>query len=271
MSAENFCLSWKEFERSASKTFQNLLHDTDFTDVTLACADDGQIKAHKVILSASSPLLSKILLSNPHQHPLLYLKGVLSKNLQSIIKFVYLGEVEVAQDNLQEFMETAEELQISGLWKKDSQTHKFNEATKEIDVCKEEVYPAAVPMVPAMTKDVTTTQQKYDYVQNEEGQFSCEHCNFDTELQETMNQHLSKHLSAKHNCYQCDKVFSQPHTLKRHVKTIHEGLRFPCDQCNHQATQANDLRTHKRKVHKEIEFTEFTGVNYLSLTENVQL
>ena len=49
--------------------------------ITLAC-DDSQLQAHKVILSACSLFFRKILKQNPHQHPLLYLKGVKFSELQ---------------------------------------------------------------------------------------------------------------------------------------------------------------------------------------------
>jgi hypothetical protein len=54
MSNEKFNLNWNEFGSSTVNSFKDLLTDEDFTDVTLACDDDKQIKAHKAILSASS-------------------------------------------------------------------------------------------------------------------------------------------------------------------------------------------------------------------------
>ena len=74
MEAYNIC--WDKFKVSTSEAFKNLIKDTDFTDVTLACEDGKQIKAHKVILSACSPFFKDILIQNPHTHPLIYLKGI---------------------------------------------------------------------------------------------------------------------------------------------------------------------------------------------------
>merc|ERR1712129_385448 len=76
METELMNLSWNEFHNSTIKTFRNLQKDQDFTDVTLACGSGSQIKAHKVILSSCSQFFKEILVQNPHQHPLLYLKGV---------------------------------------------------------------------------------------------------------------------------------------------------------------------------------------------------
>merc|ERR1719186_827932 len=112
---EKVSLSWSEFESCASSTFIDLLSDQDFTDVTLVCDDDKQIKAHKVILSSCSPLFRRILTNNPHQHPLIYLNGIIFDNLQSVIKFIYLGQTEVEQDDLELFMKAGKDLQIKGL------------------------------------------------------------------------------------------------------------------------------------------------------------
>merc|ERR1712202_1301 len=72
-------------------------------------------QTHKVILSACSPFFRNVLRRNPHQHPLLYLKGVKYKELLSVLNFMYMGEVDVAQEELNSFLAVAEELKVKGL------------------------------------------------------------------------------------------------------------------------------------------------------------
>ena len=98
--SEHFNLAWNQFENCAGLTFKNLLSDEDFADVTLACEGDKQLKAHKVILSSCSPFFRKVLIKNKHQHPLLYLKGVKFTDLQLIVKFIYLGQIEIGKSLL---------------------------------------------------------------------------------------------------------------------------------------------------------------------------
>ena len=112
---EKYNVCWEECKASASNTFKNLLNDKDFTDVTLACEDGKQIQAHKVILSACTEFFKDILVKNPHTHTLLYLKGISHSQLTNLLKFAYLGETEVAQDCLEDFMKAAKELKIEGL------------------------------------------------------------------------------------------------------------------------------------------------------------
>ena len=82
--------------------------------MNLAC-EDQQIGAHKVVLAASSPKLRSILLGNPHPHPLLYLSGVKFSAMENIIKFIYQGEVVISPDQVDSFMDVAQDLQVKGL------------------------------------------------------------------------------------------------------------------------------------------------------------
>ena len=88
MMAENFKLKWNDYNVNLSDAFRDLREEKDFFDVTLACGND-QIQAHKVILSACSPLFRSILKRNPHQHPLLYLGGIRMSDLEAIVRLEY--------------------------------------------------------------------------------------------------------------------------------------------------------------------------------------
>jgi len=114
MNNEKFCLRWNDFESNISSAFRELREDKDFFDVTLVC-DEEQFQAHKVILSACSSFFRKVLRRNPHQHPLLYLKSVKHSDLQAVLSFMYNGEVNVAQEELNSFLAVAEDLKVKGL------------------------------------------------------------------------------------------------------------------------------------------------------------
>eukprot|EP00092_Neocalanus_flemingeri_P092404 GFUD01117296.1.p1 GENE.GFUD01117296.1~~GFUD01117296.1.p1 ORF type:complete len:350 (+),score=74.58 GFUD01117296.1:35-1084(+) len=120
MGTEKFCLRWNDFESNISSAFRDLRDDKEFFDLTLACDDDEQIQAHKVILAACSPFFRNVLRRNPHQHPLLYLKGVKYTDLQSVLSFMYHGEVNVAQEELNSFLSVAEDLKVKGLTQNNS-------------------------------------------------------------------------------------------------------------------------------------------------------
>jgi len=125
--SEKFCLRWNDFESNISVAFQELRDDKDFFDVTLAC-DENQIQAHKVILSACSPFFRTVLKRNKHDHPLLYLKGVKYSDIVSVLNFMYHGEVNVAQEELNSFLAVAEDLKVKGLTQNDSEKPRSNQS-----------------------------------------------------------------------------------------------------------------------------------------------
>ena len=109
-----FCEFDLSLQNLFSGAFRELREDKDFFDITLAC-DNEQLQAHKVILSACSPFFRTVLRRNRHEHPLLYLKGVKYADLVSVLNFMYHGEVNVAQEELNSFLAVAEDLKVKGL------------------------------------------------------------------------------------------------------------------------------------------------------------
>ena len=110
--SEKLCLQWNDFQENIKTAFGNLREDNDFADVTLVSEDGQQVEAHKVILAASSPTFQKLLGGNKHPHPLIYLRGIKARDLMAILDFLYRGEANVFQDNIDSFLAVAEELQM---------------------------------------------------------------------------------------------------------------------------------------------------------------
>ena len=129
-SSEKLCLQWNDFKQNIGSSFGALRGDEDFSDVTLVCEDGQQIEAHKVILAASSPFFKELLRRNKHPHPLVYLRGLKSDDLVAIIDFLYFGEANVLQENLETFLAFAEELKLKGLTKEANDV--YNEIENEI-------------------------------------------------------------------------------------------------------------------------------------------
>ena len=63
--SEKLCLQWNDFKENTNSAFGRLKDDKVFVDVTLACEDGQQIKAHKVIL-AGQVLFDKLFYSHHH-------------------------------------------------------------------------------------------------------------------------------------------------------------------------------------------------------------
>ena len=113
--SEKLCLKWNDFQNNTSTAFGSLRNDSEFSDVTLACEGGNQVEAHKVILVASSPFFHNLLRRNKHPHPLIYMRGVRSDDVVAILDFLYFGEANVYQENIDAFLALAEELELKGL------------------------------------------------------------------------------------------------------------------------------------------------------------
>nr|WBB44920.1 tramtrack p88 [Chrysogorgia stellata] len=114
MASDQYCLKWNNHQSNLVGVFDSLLQAEALVDVTLSC--EGQtLRAHKLVLSACSPYFQTLFTSHPESHPIVILKDVTFTELQSLISFIYKGEVSVEQEDLHSLLKTAEGLKIRGL------------------------------------------------------------------------------------------------------------------------------------------------------------
>ena len=225
---EQLNLSWNEFEKCASNTFKELLEETDFVDVTLVSDDLFQLKAHKVILSSCSSVLKKILQVNPQQHPIIYLAGIPYKEMKGLINFMYLGQTEINEEDLNIFMDAAAILDIRGLNKE----IKHYERRKEIENQMKNFVDNTDAFI--HTKDVETFENTMEN-------------DYKTELEDAM---YTKTNNFK--CEQCNYTSHYSHHIKRHKDAAHSGIRFPCDICDDKFSFSHSLTRHKKRKHSRI-------------------
>ena len=105
-------LCWDSYPSHLRTMLVGMMTSSAYTDVTLVCGDQVQFKAHKVVLSASSPVMRNILESNNSDNPLIYLRGVQHEDMEAILQFIYLGEVTVKQGRTEEFFKLARDFEI---------------------------------------------------------------------------------------------------------------------------------------------------------------
>ena len=113
--SDRICLKWNDFQYNTDSYLKELRIGTNFSDVTLVCEGNQQIKAHRIILSACSPFFSTLLNTNTHPHPMIYMREVMSKHIKAIIDFIYHGEANIYEDDLNNFLALADEFQLKGL------------------------------------------------------------------------------------------------------------------------------------------------------------
>ena len=111
MATEKLCLKWNDFQNIVETSFSELRSSCDFTDVTLAC-EDQSIGAHKLILSACSKRLLK---AHPNPQPFIYMRGLRYCDLEAAVDFIHRGETNIDQEQLEKFLQIADELKLQGL------------------------------------------------------------------------------------------------------------------------------------------------------------
>jgi len=81
--------------------------DNDLTDVTFVTTDLDEVRAHKVILSAVSPYLKKMM----HNIKKNYMP-INTSMMKKLIEYMYTGYTRVHKDEIQKFLHHVENLQI---------------------------------------------------------------------------------------------------------------------------------------------------------------
>ncbi|CAG9577105.1 unnamed protein product [Danaus chrysippus] len=108
---QQFCVRWNSYHTNLQAVFPRLLLTEQFADVTLAC-ESKQLRCHKLVLSACSAYLERLLLQNPCKHPIVLMRDMRFSEMQALVDFMYKGEVNVTQEELPSLLKSAEALQI---------------------------------------------------------------------------------------------------------------------------------------------------------------
>ncbi|XP_023220812.1 protein tramtrack, alpha isoform-like [Centruroides sculpturatus] len=132
MGSQSFQFTWNNHEKDLVSSFKQLLTTEGLTDVTLSC--EGKImKAHRLILSASSPFFKNIFMDNPNQYPVIVLIDTKYSDLKMILDFIYNGEINIPRSQLARLLKTAEALKIKGLIQSEEAPEEM--ANESVEVC----------------------------------------------------------------------------------------------------------------------------------------
>merc|ERR1712150_275272 len=235
--SERFSLKWTDFQSVVSQSFSVLRQEADFYDVTLVSDDHTQISAHKLVLSASSQFFKSILKRNPHSHPLLYLSGVDSTSLGFVLDYIYQGEVQIYQHELDHFLEVAQKLKIEGLLSTEEPDTKHDPRYEDQKV---ESFPSESDY--SDTKIVNT-----NYVRSGHGEKVVTLTDM-TEVDEKIQQLMEKR-DGRHYCKACDYSSQNIGHTREHVELHIEGLSYTCQFCDKTFRSRNSLRKHLYTFH----------------------
>ena len=267
-SKELFCITSKSYQDLITFSLRELYDTKKFSDVTLVTEDQKVIRAHKFILSANSDIFKTILENKEIDSASVFLRGVSSTTLLPIVEFCYTGRVDVDQDCVAEFIETAADLKISEFLKADQvppgdpledvPPSVDNDGTSNNNDGKNEgkdVKPtlSTLQSLDEMGGFLHKSIKKEVGIEN--GPVKCEHCDVICSHLGNLKRHVkNKHDGVKFFCSECDYKATQKTDIKRHKEYKHEGMRINCDECDHKATTKGSLKLHVDAIHKKIRY-----------------
>ena len=249
--SEKFSLKWNDFQSNVSRTFSQLRSEEEFFDVSLVSDDQKMMSAHKLVLSASSPYFKHILTTNKHSHPLLCLDGVISAELQCVLDYIYQGEVQIYQEQLDRFLVVAQRLQLEGLTSQDNQQEKkINEAREDTgnDYVPEEITEIQI----RNSKPVKTEKEVMKPRKLSTSKLVANNSNISTEeIDQQLSEYIIRGEDGVYSCGYCGKAGDKNfYNMRNHVETHMEGLSFPCQSCDKTFRSRNSLSLHKSRYHR---------------------
>ena len=261
--SDKFCLKWNDFKDNINATFTALRKDSYFTDVTLACEDGHQVEAHKVVLASASPFFQNILKRNIHAHPLIYMIGMKSEDLVAMVDFLYYGQANISQENLDTFLNIAEVFELKGL--DGGNEREFDKLPDRTAV------PNHTPQKKHVPNETSVSRQKNVVQSNsqcDDKQLHSEMKNVlpkqeflgDTEKLEEQTRSMigrgknmikvGQKIVKAYVCKVCGKE-GQRNNIKEHIEISHQkGIAIPCNLCEQNLRSRSALRWHNSRIHK---------------------
>ena len=221
----------------------------------MACEDGQQVEAHKVILAASSPFFQKLLRRSKHPHPLIYMRGMKYEDLLAIVDFLYLGEANVYQENLDSFLAIAEELQLKGLMgKSESDVTLAGIDTKYSLPAPDPVNNAKMQESKRQTPRSQTERMMDRRVAVQADYFSGDLMELEEKVKSMMEKSPNPYVGSKKAhpqkadvCKVCGKE-GMASAIKDHIEANHlEGISIPCNLCEKIFRSRNSFNKHKRQ------------------------
>eukprot|EP00092_Neocalanus_flemingeri_P109119 GFUD01140209.1.p1 GENE.GFUD01140209.1~~GFUD01140209.1.p1 ORF type:complete len:220 (+),score=33.32 GFUD01140209.1:69-662(+) len=193
------------------------------------------------------------------------------KELSAVLDFIYEGEVQVSQMDLDRFLETAADLQVKGLTEDNFKPHEkatINQHPAEEEVKHEynEVYSdASQPSVNLLqsyeeipTRDSTQNDSKDLAVESQDTVDTINNGHVYSMIPEK-DDLIMQFVNGVWKCTVCGKTDRKKSNITEHTEVHLEGAAHFCSYCGKTFKTKNSLRVHKYKTHTSDKFIEQLG------------
>ena len=239
---DSFNFDWHLFEDHVKDMMKELWSSDKYADITLISDDKVKFSAHKILLTSCSKLFKFILEGNFHTNPLLYLSGVSSVNLGFILDYIYHGEVNLFQEQLDSFLESAQKLEIEGLlgvntnkqeqeqdtlWR-NNKINAFQE--QDINNIKESMDEDKI--LASVVENEIKPRHYNRGVSSSTQVANVDVGSMSTEEVEMKKNELFQKVNDVWSCLSCPYTSSRSFNIKKHVETHLDGLCYTCTLCS---------------------------------------
>ena len=242
---EKYNLTWDSHSDDLRNMLRGFFTSRNFADVTLICDDMKKIKAHKNILGAWSPVLKDIFETELGQPSIVYLRGINHSTMESVVQFIYLGEVSLNEDSINDLLSVAKDLKIWQL----CEAKVIEDETEQIHMSELEGetvdHPFFVMETPEINTNIPVKQEKNTLGYSDLLQDSKTDIKMD-------DQNYGMKSDKEYQCPNCRYKSNRMSNLKQHIKSRHQGMRYPCNHCDRDFNSPSGLRTHMKGVHPMI-------------------
>ena len=263
-SSQNFNLKWAEFQSNLKLCYSKLEKTNNFSDITLVSEGGEQIKAHRMILSATSPIFENILMGHDHPKSLIYMRGIKGSHLKLLMSYIYKGEVEVSTEELKDFLAVAGELKVKGLTTDDTLDTLLEKQTNPSSKKKQqEQFNLPEETVLNTTTEQGEIQPHSDFLVKQE-EYSDSSYNEETQDVWTRPEPKSNVLMKFETTYSCDlcgklsithlgllKHKSRYHSVKK-TEDLNTTAAFECKVCGRKSISKGGLHKHNIRHHSNV-------------------
>ena len=273
---EKYSLHWDSYSDHLKKALNYMMLSSEFADVTLVTDDKQQIRAHRNILSAASPVFKSILqIDSKNANQVIYLRGIQHSEMESIMQFIYLGEARFYEERMSEFLRVSEDLEIKELSSSieinyqnasdQIESNENNDDDENMDIAGASLhvlngnggkFQPQAHTEPNTPNNTANRRVRKTEVVSDDAKFQCQDCGRTFSGRPGLWHHTkSKHEGVKYACSQCEKQFTQQSILTRHMQSVHEGVKYTCNQCDYQGTTQDSLTIHIKFKHEGVKVT----------------
>ena len=228
----------------------------EFADVTLICEDGKYIKAHKNVLSASSPVIKSILKLDDCPSSKIFLRGISYGELVSLIEFIYLGEVKIYEGKLEDLLKVAESLKIKQLEMSLGEKEQFSSESLKFSKIKTSEEFKSESIIPENLEDMPLVEYQENCEAQEENEDQAIVQDEQTRAQseervlDGLDGEEKEGFSGKNACLdiQSTEMNHTEHTTKNHFtlkirkkKDVNKAGRFQCSECPVEFTLMKNL------------------------------